>query len=909
MNLQLQSAFLLILLFVFSFSLHAQKKDLTPEDYSQWERISTVELSENAQWFAYNISLEDGDGWMMLTATESDEKHKFMHATNPTFSEDGKWFAFQIGLSEEEEEKMEEQDQQVKRKLGLMNLSTAEVDTIPDIATYKFSDKTGHLLMQKYAPEKNKTEGKDIIIHNLETETNHVYGNVAEYKFNDDKTHIAFRIDATDKLGNGIHLLDLQENNVQVLESDTSAYRDLTWNEEGTALSFMKVREDDDYENPTHLIYSFKNVTESPEKMVYDQREDDDFPDDHRIVEHRDLRWSDDSETVFFGIREWEKDKQEKTDSSRADSSKKAMDEDLDPTNVEVWHWQDDPIQPRQKVMMNNDQEFNYLSAWHLKDKSFAQIGDEQFDLVQLTGDQKYAVAYDPTPYEPAFEEEWNDVYLIDTQTGAREKILERHRHIRSSPGGKYLYYFKDKNWWTYDISEEKHTNITENIDSRFENYHTVDGREERPPFGNGQWGEDDQWVLLYDEFDIYRVAPDGSDYTKLTNGNEDEIRHRQNRLDYGEDYLPEGEPIYISLYGEFTKKRGFARLDENDQFTELAYDDRRFNRLEKAGDADKFIFSRESATESPNYYITDLNFENPTALTNTNPQQEKYHWADDELVTFENERGQKLQGRLLYPGNYDPDKTYPMITYIYERRSQSMHSYTAPSRKSAYNQRRYSSEGYFVFEPDIIYELRDPGMSAVGSVVPAVEKVLETGMVNEDQIGLTGHSWGAYQTAFIITQTDLFNSAVAGAPLTNMISMYNSVYWNSGTPDSQIFETSQGRFPDPYWQDWDKYIENSPIFNMKDAETPLLVEFGTDDGAVDFNQGVELYNTMRRMEKPYVMLVYEGENHGLSREENQIDYAERAFQWHQHYLKGEEAPDWIKDGLPYLERPEITDQ
>jgi dipeptidyl aminopeptidase/acylaminoacyl peptidase len=204
---------------------------------------------------------------------------------------------------------------------------------------------------------------------------------------------------------------------------------------------------------------------------------------------------------------------------------------------------------------------------------------------------------------------------------------------------------------------------------------------------------------------------------------------------------------------------------------------------------------------------------------------------------------------------------------------------------------------------------LRDPGVSAVESVVPAVRKVLETGMIDEEKIGLTGHSWGAYQTAFIITQTDMFNSAVAGAPLTNMVSMYNSVYWNSGTPDAQIFEVSQGRFPEPYWKDWDKFIENSPIFNMENNTTPLLVEFGTDDGAVDFNQGVELYNTMRRMEKPYVMLVYEGENHGLRQKENQIDYANRAFQWHEHFLKGEEAPEWISSGVPYLERPEIIEK
>jgi len=186
---------------------------------------------------------------------------------------------------------------------------------------------------------------------------------------------------------------------------------------------------------------------------------------------------------------------------------------------------------------------------------------------------------------------------------------------------------------------------------------------------------------------------------------------------------------------------------------------------------------------------------------------------------------------------------------------------------------------------------------------VPAVEEVLKTGMIDPAKIGLTGHSWGAYQTTFVITQTDIFNAAVAGAPLTNMISMYNSVYWNSGSSDARIFEVSQGRFPKPYWEDWDKFVQNSPIFNVQHTNTPLLVAFGDNDGAVDFNQGVELYNTMRRMEKPFVMLVYEGENHGLRKKENQLDYATRTHDWFNHFLLGEDPAGWITDGIPFLEK------
>jgi len=334
-----------------------------------------------------------------------------------------------------------------------------------------------------------------------------------------------------------------------------------------------------------------------------------------------------------------------------------------------------------------------------------------------------------------------------------------------------------------------------------------------------------------------------------------------------------------------------------------LVYEARSISSLRRAEDAEVFTFITQKADESPNVYAVDASFSNPIQLTDTNPQQEDYKWGHTELVDFVNAKGHPLQGRLLYPADYEEGKQYPMIVYIYELRSQSLHSYSMPSRTNAYNQRRFSSEGYFVFEPDIVYRLRDPGMSAVEALVPAVEAVVATGMVDPERIGLTGHSWGAYQTSFVVTQTDIFSAAVAGAPLTNMISMYNSMYWNSGGTDATIFEISQGRFPQPYWEDMEKYIQNSPVFQAENINTPLMVAFGDEDGAVDFNQGVELYNTMRRLQKEFVLLVYDGENHGLRLKQNQLDYANRTHDWFNYYLRDRAPASWITDGIPFLEK------
>jgi len=895
------------LFLILSTALFAQKKKLEPEDYGQWQYISSTELSPDGQWFAYNISVEDGDGWLVIkeVGTDSTEEHKFMHGVRPDFSQDNRWAVFQLGVSEDKKEKLEEQKKQVHLKLGLMNLVSGKVDTFKNVQSYELSNNGEYLAMAKYKPEEVKTEGRDIILRNLQTGTNQLIGNVSEFAFNDEGNKLAVLLDASEELGNGAQLYDLESSRITVLDSDTTSYSKLTWNEDGTALAFLKARENEDFKDPNHLVYAFRNVDKSTKKEIFDPTSVKTFPDSFRVVDYRDLRWSEDNQTVFFGIKKWEPSEKE----APKDSTQKDLNADLDPSNVEVWHWQDDDIQPKQELMAEENKKENYLSAWHLNNNKFVQLGSEKFEQVQLTGDQHHAVGYDPKPYEPTFEEEWKDVYVIDVTTGNARKILDRHEYVQTSPDGEYIQYFKDKNWWSYDISAKKHRNLTKNIDTRFQNFTNVNGREHRRPFGTGEWSEDDAWFIAYDQYNAYKVWADGSKTNKLTSGNEDNIRYRQVRFNYENDGIKKDESIYLSMFGDETKDRGYARLNKSDKAETLIYQPKMITRLAKADSTENFVYEVQTATDSPDFFHVGRSFNNPVALTHTNPQQDNYYWSDDELITFTNENGEKLEGRLLYPANYDPDKTYPMITYIYEERSQTLHNYSMPSRKSPYNFRRYSSEGYFVFQPDITYELSDPGMSAVESVVPAVQKVIDTGMINEDQVGLTGHSWGAYQTTFIVTQTNLFHSAVAGAPLTNMISMYNSIYWNSGTTDAKIFETSQGRFPDPWWKDWDNFVDNSPIFNMQQMNTPLLVAFGTDDGAVDFNQGVELYNTMRRMQNPFVMLVYEGANHWPAREENQIDYATRAFEWHEHYLLGKEPPKWITEGLPYLQRPAMKEK
>ena len=262
------------------------------------------------------------------------------------------------------------------------------------------------------------------------------------------------------------------------------------------------------------------------------------------------------------------------------------------------------------------------------------------------------------------------------------------------------------------------------------------------------------------------------------------------------------------------------------------------------------------------------------------------------------------MQGALYYPAGYEPGKKYPMIVYMYEKLSDGLHHYSAPSERNYYSVGSFTSHGYFLLEPDIVFQPRDPGISVVDCVTSAVKKVLTMGAVDPKKIGVVGHSWGGFDAAYLATHTnDFFAAAVAGAPITDLVSNYGNHHWSVGIAETDHIETGQQRMQVPLYEDLQAYIRNSAVFNVQNMNTPLMIEVGDSDGTVFFHQGVELYNIARRANKNVVLLLYGGEDHGLRKKADQIDYERRIFTWFGHYLKGEPAPAWVSEGESYLDQ------
>ena len=262
------------------------------------------------------------------------------------------------------------------------------------------------------------------------------------------------------------------------------------------------------------------------------------------------------------------------------------------------------------------------------------------------------------------------------------------------------------------------------------------------------------------------------------------------------------------------------------------------------------------------------------------------------------------LQGILYKPDHFDAAQKYPMMVYFYEKMSDRLHRHYAPApARSSINFSFYVSRGYLVFVPDIPYKVGYTGESAMNSVVPGVLHLLDQGFVDRERIGVQGHSWGGYQIAYMITRTNLFRAAEAGAPVSNMTSAYGGIRWGSGMSRMFQYEKSQSRIGGSLWEYPLRYLENSPIFWADKIETPVLMMHNDEDGAVPWYQGIEFFVALRRLGKPVWLLNYNGEDHGLRKLHNQRDFAVRLQQFFDHYLLDAPAPVWLQHGVPAVEK------
>jgi dipeptidyl aminopeptidase/acylaminoacyl peptidase len=872
------------------------------------------------------------------------------------FSEDSKFVAFTTYPSRREAQRLRRLRRPVQSGVTIVSLATGEKREYPRIRRFAFSGEASTWIALQRQPAQpagggaaaegrgagggapapggpgggpDRPRGTDLILRELATGQELSVGNVADFTFSKDGTRLAWTIDAQDKIGNGVQLREMTRGTVDVLDSGNASYERPVWTEKGDGLSVLKGTDDRALRDKRYAVLGFTGFgTGAPQKVVYDPDTDKAFPAGMSISPNRNPQWTEDLQALTFGIHIPRKrdSAADEADGDAANAARDGGDAPRSSTTLDassnadekvdlvLWHWLDRRLQSQQEVQEAGDRTFSYLAEYRVEPKTFIRLADEDLRLVTLAPKQRFAIGQDDREYELTGNldgRRFQDIYVIDLATGTRRLALKRARWYNGpSPDGKSFLYYEDGNYHVYAMESGQSRNITLAAPITFvdtEDDHNV----VKPPAGAIGWTRDSASVLLTDNWDIWQVPVNGGAVVNLTaNGRKDQIRYQRR---YPIEPVAERalgidltRPQYFAAYGEWTKKAGIARLAPGKAGVEmLNWSDASFGTLIKAKDAEQYIYTRSTATEPNDYYIADASFAKADRLTDQRPQVSSYAWTEGSmLISYTSDKGDKLQAALFLPAGYEKGKSYPTIVNIYEKMSQGANQFANPTA-NGFNRSVYTSNGYAVLLPDITYKVNDPGMSAVWCVVPALKAAIATGVIDVKKVGLTGHSWGGYQTSFLVTQTDMFAAAVAGAPLTNMVSMYSLIYKNTGGGNGAIFEASQGRFKGGYWDNWDAYYRNSPVFFAKNVKTPLMILHNDRDGAVDFTQGVEYYNTLRRLQKPVIMLQYVGENHGLRKPSNMRDYSVRMKEYFDHYLKGAAAPGWLTKGVPRLQMEE----
>jgi dipeptidyl aminopeptidase/acylaminoacyl peptidase len=930
-----------------TFAQQAVKRPLTHADYDNWRSIQGQSLSRDGKFIAYALVPQDGDGEIVVRnlATGAEWRHsrgaqptrqpdpsgeqpsgRTPFAGRPSFTADGRFVVFSILPTRAETEKAKKEkkrpEEMPKNAMGVMDSATGEVTRIDRVKSFevpesgngfiayllepkpeekKADDKKPDAPPAASAPERRRRTGKkeygsDLVLRNLTDKSERVFPDALEYSISKDAKRLVYVVSSRNEEANGVYAVTPgTTEGPATLLSGKGKYLKLTWDDKQTQLAFLSDRDDAAASQPRFKLYHSDGRSAAAEIVSTSTR---DFKPGMVISERGNLSFSLDGTRLFLGVAPPPDPEQEAGEDSSTE----------DKVVVDLWHWKDDYIQPMQKVRAERDRNRSYRAVFHLAEKRFVQLADETLPEANPTSDGRLALGADDRPYRimVGYDTSYSDYFVVNTLDGSRKPLMKKQQfQVSWSPTGKYALFYDGKDWNTVTVSDGKVVNLTKNLGVNFwQEDH--DSPSVAPSYGNAGWTAGDKWVLLYDRYDVWQVAPDGSGGKLLTDGigRREKTTLRYVRLDSDEKFVNPSKPILLRAENEWTRDSGFYRdRIDGGQPEKLIMAPKGFSVPAKAKEAEVYLFTASTFSEFPDLLVSGPDFKSIKKVSDANPQRAQMLWGTSELVRYKNLDGVQLSGMLVKPENFDPSRKYPMIVYIYETLSEGVHRFIDPRPSHSINASFYASNGYLVFMPDIVYSIGHPGQSALKCVVPAIQSVVDKGFVDEKAIGIQGHSWGGYQIAYMITQTNRFRAASAGALVANMTSAYSGIRWGSGMPRQFQYEHTQSRIGGNLWEQTMLFLENSPVFKADRVQTPLMMIHNDNDDAVPWYQGIEYYLALRRLGKEVYMFNYNGEPHGLRKRVNQKDYTVRLQQFFDHYLKGSARPDWMEKGIPYLQR------
>ena len=910
----MQKSFLFLLLTI-SLQLSAQKKSLDHSVYDSWQSIGEKLISNDGSIVVYTINPQEGDATLVIQNSNGAKIMEVQRGYAAKITNDGKFVVFKIKSTyqqtREAKIKKKKADEMPKDSLAIVNVANKSIEKFARVKSFKMADKSSHWLAWQYEKdEKKKSENADkkedegtlLVIRNLLKNKQDSLALITEYFFDKSGKHLLVESAANtkDSIKASVHLIDLFSWKKQRILYGFNDAKGYSFDEEGTQISFVAERDSVKKESQKfYQLFYFKNNLDSAVMIV--NKASQGMPEKWNVSEFGNISFSKSGKRLFFAT-------------APILPLKDTSLPEFERVNVDVWHYNDDDLQPAQLKNLENDLKKNYLARYDFETKKVVQLGNENFERFDKTSEGDGATFYTTSDAGKRVAKQWQgftlrDVYAVNPIDGKPTLIRKNLKgNISSSYSGNYLLMYDErlKQYQSYNAFTQKINKVAADI--QFPLYDEENDVPDDPnAYGIAKWMEGDKHVLIYDKFDIWKVDPFGKEKSiVLTSGRKNLIQSRLVNLDEDKKFINSNDTILLKTYNEKTKGSGVSKLffGNNGKLnlvqTTIPISDCFITNLVQSKNSTNFIFTKEKYESSPNLYSATLSGINK--FTDLNTQQANYNWGSAELFQWKAYTGKLSEGVLYKPENFDAKKKYPMIVYFYERNNQTLYNYIPPTpTPSRLNISFFVSRGYIVFVPDIWYKNGKPGQSAYDYIVSGTRAIVKLGFVDSTKLGLQGQSWGGYQIAHLITRTKLYAAAWAGAPVVNMTSAYGGIRWGTGINRQFQYEKSQSRIGANLWERRDLYIENSPLFHLQNVTTPVVIMANDKDDAVPWYQGIEMFSALRRLNKKVWMLNYNDEVHNLMERRNRKDIQIREQQFFDWLLKGEKPATWLSEGLPAI--------
>jgi hypothetical protein len=933
------------------------KKPLTQDTYDLWRTILQPSLSNDGRWAVYTLTPTVGDGELVARATTGAVEYRVARGSTgrplatvsgapftaqaAQVTGDSRYVVFlqypaQAALDSARARRARPADQP-KNALAILSLADGRVTTIEKVRGFQIARDGGRFVVYQEdtdsaaapgaaaarngarpaaaagagaaatdstaRPARRKDSGSTIVVRELATGTETRIERVTNYAVDQNEQWLLYSLTGADSLDvDGVYVRALGSGAVTTLKKGTGNYRSLSFDEAGTQAAFITDTDSWGAEQVRYAVYyaplSGPRARSGPQSAVRAVAASD-APEGMQVAERARVEFVKDGGVLQFGFSRIP------LDSIPADSL-------ADKAVVDLWHWRDARPQPMQRLQAGQDRNRQFTGVYHVATRQVRALASEELPNVTLSNDGRTAVANTNVPYQldAIGGEGGTDIHVLNTVTGASRQVATKVRSGgQLSASGKYVVWWESGSWRVHDIATNRTRDVTRAITGVSFERETHDTPSEPTPWGVGGWTQDDRHLLLYDRYDVWEIDPAGTRAPRnLTDGvgRRDNLTFRLVDLEPEERAYDPTKPLLLRAFDNGTKESGLYRdrvavATATPERVMMA--PKSWPVLRKAKGAEQYLVARADYREYPDLW-TGPAFDRLTKISNAMPEQGEYLWGNVELVKWLNADNVPMEGLLYTPEGFDRTKQYPMLVYFYEQLSDNLHNYTRPAGRNIINPVVYTSLGYVVFMPNIHYTPGYPGPSSVKSIVPGVQSLIAKGFVDPKKLGIGGQSWGGYQTNYIVTQTQMFAAAVPNATVVNMTSAYGGIRWASGVERAIVnYERGQSRIGGSLWEYPERYIENSPLFFLDRVTTPLLFMHNDNDGAVPWYQGIELFVAMRRLGKEAYMLNYNGDEHNPRKYANQKDIDRRMQEFFAAKLLGADEPDWMKRGIPYLEK------